>query len=339
MTNALITGGAGFIGSNLAARLLRAGHEVRVLDDLSRPGSERNLAWLRSLGGGLRFWQAGINDRQALAEAAAGVAQVYHLAGQVAVTKSVADPRGDFLANALGTLNLLEAVRAKSPDAAVVLASTNKVYGSLAGQRVDLGEGRYRLVDFPLGIPETFPLDFHSPYGCSKGAADQYVRDYHRIYGLRTVVFRQSCIYGPRQFGLSDQGWLAWFVLAALNGMPIQIDGDGCQVRDVLFVEDLLDAYELAAGRVEECAGEVFNIGGGPERVLAIWRDVAPLLERLTGRLPVVQFGPWRPGDQKVFISDTRKVRERLGWWPRVSVEDGVARLVAWTRDEMGAGA
>ncbi|HAX41468.1 MAG TPA: GDP-mannose 4,6-dehydratase [Bryobacteraceae bacterium] len=339
MTNALITGGAGFIGSNLAARLLRAGHEVRVLDDLSRPGSERNLAWLRSLGGGLRFWQAGINDRQTLAEAATGVAQVYHLAGQVAVTKSVADPRGDFLANALGTLNLLEAVRAKSPDAAVVLASTNKVYGSLAGQRVDLGEGRYRLVDFPLGIPETFPLDFHSPYGCSKGAADQYVRDYHRIYGLRTVVFRQSCIYGPRQFGLSDQGWLAWFVLAALKGMPIQIDGDGCQVRDVLFVEDLLDAYELAAGRVEECAGEVFNIGGGPERVLAIWRDVAPLLERLTGRLPVVQFGPWRPGDQKVFISDTRKVRERLGWWPRVSVEDGVARLVAWTRDEMGAGA
>lgn len=339
MTNALITGGAGFIGSNLAARLLRAGHEVRVLDDLSRPGSERNLAWLRSLGGGLRFWQAGINDRQTLAEAAAGVAQVYHLAGQVAVTKSVADPTGDFLANALGTLNLLEAVRAKCPDAAVILASTNKVYGSLAGQRVDLGEGRYRLVDFPFGIPETFPLDFHSPYGCSKGAADQYVRDYHRIYGLRTVVFRQSCIYGPRQFGLSDQGWLAWFVLAALKGMPIQIDGDGCQVRDVLFVEDLLDAYELAAGRVEECAGEVFNIGGGPERVLAIWRDVAPLLERLTGSQPAVQFGPWRPGDQKVFISDTRKVRERLGWRPRVSVEEGMARLVAWTREEMGAGA
>lgn len=339
MTNALITGGAGFIGSNLAARLLRAGHEVRVLDDLSRPGSERNLAWLRSLGGGLRFWQAGINDRQTLAEAAAGVAQVYHLAGQVAVTKSVADPTGDFLANALGTLNLLEAARAKSPDAAVILASTNKVYGSLTGQRVDLGEGRYRLVDFPFGIPETFPLDFHSPYGCSKGAADQYVRDYHRIYGLRTVVFRQSCIYGPRQFGLSDQGWLAWFVLAALKGMPIQIDGDGCQVRDVLFVEDLLDAYELAAGRVEECAGEVFNIGGGPERVLAIWRDVAPLLERLTGSQPAVQFGPWRPGDQKVFISDTRKVRERLGWRPRVSVEEGMARLVAWTREEMGAGA
>lgn len=195
------------------------------------------------------------------------------------------------------------------------------------------------MVDFPFGIPETFPLDFHSPYGCSKGAADQYVRDYHRIYGLRTVVFRQSCIYGPRQFGLSDQGWLAWFVLAALKGMPIQIDGDGCQVRDVLFVEDLLDAYELAAGRVEECAGEVFNIGGGPERVLAIWRDVAPLLERLTGSQPAVQFGPWRPGDQKVFISDTRKVRERLGWRPRVSVEEGMARLVAWTREEMGAGA
>jgi CDP-paratose 2-epimerase len=339
MTKALITGGAGFIGSNLAARLLRAGCEVRVLDDLSRPGSERNLAWLRSLGGGLRFWQAGINDRQALAAAAAGVARVYHLAGQVAVTKSVADPLGDFLANALGTVHLLEAVRAQAPDAAVILASTNKVYGSLAGQRVDLRGGRYRLVDHPLGIPETFPLDFHSPYGCSKGAADQYVRDFHRIYGLRTVVFRQSCIYGPRQFGLSDQGWLAWFVLAALKAMPIQIDGDGCQVRDVLFVEDLLDAYELAAGRAEECAGEVFNIGGGPERVLAIWRDVAPLLERLTGRVPVVQFGPWRPGDQKVFISDTRKVQERLGWRPKVSVEEGVARLVAWTREEMGAGA
>lgn len=338
MTRALITGGAGFIGSNLAARLLRAGNEVRVLDDLSRPGSEQNLNWLRSLGGEFRFWPADINDRQALDSATAGVAQVYHLAGQVAVTKSVEDPRGDFLANALGTLHVLEAVRAQAPEAAVILASTNKVYGSLAGERVELSDGRYRLVDYPLGIPETFPLDFHSPYGCSKGAADQYVRDYHRIFGLRTVVFRQSCIYGPRQFGLSDQGWLAWFVLAALKGMPVRIDGDGCQVRDVLSVEDLLDAYELAAARVEECAGEVFNIGGGPERVLAIWQDVAPLLERLTGRLPIVRFGPWRPGDQKVFISDTRKVQERLGWQPKVSVAEGVARLVAWANEEMGAG-
>jgi CDP-paratose 2-epimerase len=338
MTRVLITGGAGFIGSNLAARLLRAGNEVRVLDDLSRPGSERNLNWLRSLGGEFRFWQADINDRQALASATAGVAQVYHLAGQVAVTKSVEDPRGDFLANALGTLHVLEAVRAQAPEAAVILASTNKVYGSLASERVELSKGRYRLVDHPLGIPETFPLDFHSPYGCSKGAADQYARDYHRIYGLRTVVFRQSCIFGPRQFGLSDQGWLAWFVLAALKGMPIQIDGDGCQVRDVLSVEDLLDAYQLAVERVEECAGEVFNIGGGPERVLAIWQDVAPLLERLTGRQPGVRFRPWRPGDQKVYISDTRKVRERLGWQPKVSLAEGMARLVAWTDEQMGAG-
>jgi CDP-paratose 2-epimerase len=338
MTRVLITGGAGFIGSNLAARLLRAGNEVRVLDDLSRPGSERNLNWLRSLGGEFRFWQADINDRQALASATAGVAQVYHLAGQVAVTKSVEDPRGDFLANALGTLHVLEAVRAQAPEAAVILASTNKVYGSLASERVELSKGRYRLVDHPLGIPETFPLDFHSPYGCSKGAADQYARDYHRIYGLRTVVFRQSCIFGPRQFGLSDQGWLAWFVLAALKGMPIQIHGDGCQVRDVLSVEDLLDAYQLAVERVEECAGEVFNIGGGPERVLAIWQDVAPLLERLTGRQPGVRFRPWRPGDQKVYISDTRKVRERLGWQPKVSLAEGMARLVAWTNEQMGAG-
>jgi CDP-paratose 2-epimerase len=338
MAKTLITGGAGFIGSNLAARLLRAGSEVRVLDDLSRPGAERNLAWLRSLGGELRFYQAGINDREALAEATAGVAEVYHLAGQVAVTKSVEDPRADFLANALGTVNLLEAVRAQAPTACVVFASTNKVYGSLAGERVELSEERYRLADYPLGIPETFPLDFHSPYGCSKGAADQYVRDYHRIYGLRTIVFRQSCIYGPRQFGLSDQGWLSWFVVAALRGIPIQIDGDGCQVRDVLFVEDLLDAYELAVARADECAGEVFNLGGGPERVLAIWRDVAPLLESLAGRLPEVRFGPWRPGDQKAFISDTRKVRERLGWQPRVSVEEGMAALVAWTREQLGVG-
>lgn len=311
---------------------------MRVLDDLSRPGAERNLAWLRTLGGRLRFMQADINDREALAAVVEGAERVYHLAGQVAVTKSVDDPRSDFLANAMGTLNVLEAVRERAVRALVILASTNKVYGALAGARVQRREGRYWLVDYPQGIPETFPLDFHSPYGCSKGAADQYARDYHRIYGLRTVVFRQSCIYGPRQYGLSDQGWLAWFVLAALKGLTVRIDGDGWQVRDVLYVEDLLDAYELAAERAEACAGEVFNIGGGPESTLAIWQDVAPLLAELTGRTPEARFGPWRTGDQKVYISDTRKVRERLGWRPKVSAAEGLARLAVWAREQVEAG-
>lgn len=286
----------------------------------------------------MRFVQADINDREALAAGVEGADRVYHLAGQVAVTKSVEDPRSDFQANAMGTLNVLEAVREGAARALLILASTNKVYGALAAARVERRGGRYWLADYPQGIPETFPLDFHSPYGCSKGAADQYVRDYHRIYGLRTVVFRQSCIYGPRQYGLSDQGWLAWFVLAALKGLTVRIDGDGWQVRDVLYVEDLLDAYELAAERPEACAGEVFNIGGGPESTLAIWQDVAPLLAELTGRTPEARFGPWRPGDQKVYISDTRKVRERLGWRPKVSAAVGMARLAAWLREQVEAG-
>lgn len=338
MTAVFITGGAGFIGSNLAARLLREGFEVRILDDLSRTGSERNLAWLRALGGRLRFAQADINDSEALAELARGAAHIYHLAGQVAVTTSVADPVADFHANARGTLSLLEAVRAHAPGAALLYASTNKVYGALGAARVELHEGRYRLAEYPLGIPETFPLDFHSPYGCSKGAGEQYVRDYHRIYGLRTIVFRQSCVYGPRQFGVSDQGWLAWFVMAALRGEAVQICGDGRQVRDVLYIDDLLDAYDAAAARADECAGEVFNAGGGPENTLAIWEDVAPLLERLAGRRPEARFTPWRPGDQRVYVSDTRKIQAALGWRPQVSAAEGLARLAAWAREALAAG-
>lgn len=339
MTAVFITGGAGFIGSNLAARLLNKGFEVRILDDLSRPGSERNLNWLRTLGGNLRFEQADINDTDVLSALALGAARVYHLAGQVAVTASVADPVGDFRANAQGTLSLLEAVRAQAPGAVFLYASSNKVYGSLAAARVELHEGRYRLAEYPLGIPETFPLDFHSPYGCSKGAGDQYVRDYHRIYGLRTIVFRQSCVYGPRQFGVSDQGWLAWFVMAALRGEPVQICGDGRQVRDVLYIDDLLDAYDTAAARADRCAGEVFNVGGGPAHTLAIWEDVAPMLEGLAGRRPEARFTAWRPGDQRIYVSDTRKIQAALDWRPRVSAAEGLARMAAWVREVLAAGA
>ncbi|MCL4794104.1 MAG: GDP-mannose 4,6-dehydratase [Bryobacteraceae bacterium] len=339
MTAVFITGGAGFIGSNLAARLLNKGFEVRILDDLSRPGSERNLNWLRTLGGNLRFEQADINDTDVLSGLALGAARVYHLAGQVAVTASVADPVGDFRANAQGTLSLLEAVRAQAPGAVFLYASSNKVYGSLAAARVELHEGRYRLAEYPLGIPETFPLDFHSPYGCSKGAGDQYVRDYHRIYGLRTIVFRQSCVYGPRQFGVSDQGWLAWFVMAALRGEPVQICGDGRQVRDVLYIDDLLDAYDTAAARADRCAGEVFNVGGGPAHTLAIWEDVAPMLEGLAGRRPEARFTAWRPGDQRIYVSDTRKIQAALDWRPRVSAAEGLARMAAWVREVLAAGA
>jgi CDP-paratose 2-epimerase len=196
-------------------------------------------------------------------------------------------------------------------------------------------ERRYRYVDLPLGIPESYPLDFHSPYGCSKGAGDQYVRDYSRIYGLPTVVFRQSCIYGPRQFGIEDQGWLAWFVIAAVTGMPITIYGDGKQVRDVLHVADLMDAYDLAIGKTEQAAGEVFNIGGGPENTLSVWQEFRPLLQDLIGGPIKANSRDWRAGDQRVYVSDIRKAERILGWKPRIDVERGVQELGKWVKEHI----
>ncbi len=335
MAKVLITGGAGFIGANLARRMLLKGHEVRILDNLSRPGSELNLDWLKrnSAGGHLQFFRADLNDWPTLQRAARKVERVFHLAGQVAVTTSIQDPLADFEANAAGTVHLLEAARRFGQDPVVVYASTNKVYGRMDSLRFEEKDGRYCLVDLPFGIPESFPLDFHSPYGCSKGAGDQYARDYQRIYGLRTVVLRQSCIYGPRQFGQSDQGWLAWFVIAALHGQPIEICGDGKQVRDVLYVDDLLDAYELVCQRIGETAGQVFNIGGGPENAIAIWKDFGPLLETMTGKTINVRYRDWRPGDQPVYVSDIRKIGDLTGWRPATPFKDGLRRLYEWVRE------
>ena len=268
----LVTGGAGFIGCNAAQRWMRQGHEVVVLDDLSRHGADRNLSWLQTQG---RFVFERIDVRDARAIDAAvqrhtDTDVVLHLAAQVAVTTSVTEPRHDFEVNALGTFNLLEAVRRHAPLAAFLYASTNKVYGGLEHVGVVLRDGRHAFADRPDGIGEDTPLDFHSPYGCSKGAADQYVRDYARIYGLRTVSFRQSCIYGWRQFGVEDQGWVAWFTIAAVTGQPVTIYGDGRQVRDLLFVDDLCEAYDAAVERIERASGQVFNLGGaGQHAVLA----------------------------------------------------------------------
>ena len=330
--NYLITGGAGFIGSNYAARLIARGEKVTIFDNLSRAGSRLNLEWLRSSLGDQSFTliNADIRDVDAIKDAAREADVIVHLAAQVAVTTSVIKPREDFEVNALGTFNALEAARASNRKPIFIYASTNKVYGEMENIKVVEDETHHRYADFPEGMGEDQPLDFHSPYGCSKGCGDQYVHDFHRIYGLPTVVFRQSCIYGTRQFGMEDQGWVAWFVIAAVLGRPITIYGDGKQVRDVLFIDDLLDAYDAAIQKKEISSGKIYNIGGGPEKTLSVWKEFCPLLEKLLGRSLEVKWGDWRPGDQKVYVSDIRKVKRELDWEPKVGVEVGLRKLYDW---------
>jgi CDP-paratose 2-epimerase len=331
---ALVTGGAGFIGSNLVHRLVREGHEVVVLDNLSRYGTEKNVAWLRAEHGDRwRFVKADIRDPGPLMDEAAATEVIYHLASQVAVTTSVQDPRHDFEVNALGTFNVLEAARLSGRNPIVLYSSTNKVYGGMEEVAVVEGDSRYSYRDYPYGIPESYPLDFHSPYGCSKGTGDQYVRDYARIYGLRSVVFRQSCIYGPRQFGVEDQGWIAWFLIACVTGRPITIYGDGKQVRDVLWIDDLLDLYQDAIDQIDTTAGQVYNVGGGPENSLAVWTDLGPMLEALLGTSIPVGRENWRPGDQRIFVANIHKARDELGWQPQVGSREGVTRLYRWVVD------
>lgn len=326
-----ITGGAGFIGCNTADHFLGMGHDVTLYDNLSRVGSVANLSWLRQRHGDhLRFVEGDIRDYDRLSGSIAGSEVVLHLASQVAVTTSVEDPRQDFEINALGTFNLLEAVRNYCPEAAVLNASTNKVYGGMEGVMVEDGERRYRFVDFVHGIPENFPLEFHSPYGCSKGAADQYTLDYHRIYGLKAVSLRQSSIYGRRQFGIEDQGWVAHFIIAACLGRPITIYGDGKQVRDLLHISDLLRAYELAIESIDEIGGMAFNLGGGPENTLTVWSEFGPLLASLVGRPIEPTFADWRPGDQRVFVANIYRAWDKLGWKPRVSPAEGIPDLYEW---------
>ncbi len=334
----LITGGAGFIGCNLAKHHLDLGNEVVLVDNLSRPRTQHNLDWLRhnaerdGRADRITFHHSDIRDFQRLCQILQETRPhlVVHLAGQVTVTQSVLDPRADFEINALGTFNVLEAIRAQSHPPAMIYASTNKVYGGLEDIAVILDGKRYRYRDFPNGIGEDRPVDPKSPYGCSKCAGDQYVHDYARIYGLRTVVFRQSTIYGPRQFGFEDQGWLAWLMIATVTHRPITIYGDGKQVRDMLHVDDLIAAYDAAWERIEAVAGEVFNIGGGPENTLTIWSETGPILEALAGRTIPVTYADWRPGDQRVFISDNSKAGRLLGWTPKIGIGEGARQLWDW---------
>ena len=332
-----ITGGAGFIGCNSADHFLNHGHEVVVFDNLSRKGTMANLAWLQERHGErLSYVQGDVRDYQAVTEAVQGADVVLHLAGQVAVTTSVQDPRQDFNINALGTFNVLEATRHHASDATFLYASTNKIYGGMEEVRVEESATRYAFTDFQQGIPERYPLDFHSPYGCSKGAGDQYTLDYARIYGLKAVSLRQSCIYGRRQFGVEDQGWVAHFIIAAVIGQSITIYGDGKQVRDLLHVSDLIRVYELVIERIDDVCGEAFNIGGGPENTLAIWSEFGPLLSSLKGEPVPVTFAPWRPGDQLVFISDIEKAASQLGWRPTTYPAEGIHDLYEWVNCNQG---
>ncbi len=333
----LVTGGAGFIGSNLADRLASEGQHVRVLDSLARPGVALNLAWLKQRHPDrISVEVADIRQGGVIAEAAAEAAAVFHFAAQVAVTTSLMAPRDDFSVNVEGTLLLLEALRRRANPAPLCFASTNKVYGSLADIPLEASGQAYVPRDPELrahGIPETRGLDFHTPYGCSKGAADQYVLDYARSFGVPTTVMRMSCIYGPRQLGTEDQGWVAHFLLRALRGQPITIFGDGRQVRDVLFVSDAVDAYLAAWRRMPALRGRAYNLGGGPANAVSLLQLVAHA-ERLLGRRIETRFRPWRPGDQQYYVSDTRRIRRELGLAEPLGWRDGVARLLRWLRED-----
>lgn len=326
----LITGGAGFVGCNLADALLRAGERVIVADNFSRAGVRANAAWLAARHGDrVRIETVDVADAPAVAALVRESRQVFHLAAQVAVTTSLVDPGLDLRTNVLGTFNVLEAARTLPDPPAVLFTSTNKVYGGIEDVPVELGPEGYRYADGRRGIGESQPLDFHSPYGCSKGAADQYVHDYARIYGLPTVVFRMSCIYGTRQFGTEDQGWVAHFARALRAGEPLTVYGDGHQVRDILWIDDLVRALRVAMERIEDVAGEVFNIGGGPENTVAV-RNVIRRLQDITETDAHMSYDDWRPGDQKVYVSDASRAEARLGWRPRVSWREGLDRLVEW---------
>jgi CDP-paratose 2-epimerase len=326
----LITGGCGFIGTNLAHRLLENGERVCVFDNLSRDGVSRNLEWLRAThGDSLKVIIGDTRDAAAVDAAMLGATRVFHFAAQVAVTSSLDDPAYDFDVNARGTLNVLEAARRSPLQPPLIFTSTNKVYGGLDDVVLDEADVRYSPHCSALlenGVSEKRPLDFHSPYGCSKGAADQYVRDYARSYGLKTIVFRMSCIYGPHQFGNEDQGWVAHFLIRSLKRQPIAIFGDGKQVRDILFVDDLVDAFEAASSNIDKLSGQAFNIGGGPSQTISL-RELLHMIGRLDGRPPRITSRAWRTGDQKYYVSDTRRFARAAGWQPRVAPREGIRML------------
>jgi CDP-paratose 2-epimerase len=336
---ALITGGAGFVATNVADRLLRLDYRVRLFDNLSRAGVDRNVAWLRARHPGrVELVVGDVRDAVALRDAAHDAACVFHLAGQVAVTTSIDEPLLDFDVNARGTLNLLEVLRGLAHPPSLLFASTNKVYGDLEDVALRDRGRRYEPCDPAMaaqGIAEDRPLDFHSPYGCSKGAADQYVLDYARTFGLPAVVFRMSCIYGPHQLGTEDQGWVAHFLRSALDGRPLTLYGDGRQVRDVLFVEDLVDAMLLAHERMPRLAGRAFNIGGGPGRAVSLL-ELLDLVGALLGTQPIVELEPWRPSDQRYYVSNNARFTAETGWRPTTPVSEGLERRLAWLLESRG---
>lgn len=335
----LITGGCGFLGSNLASEVLKRGEELIIFDNLSRIGSEKNLEWLKNQGG-FNFIHADIRNVNEVEKVVRQTKPdvIFHLAGQVAMTISIENPRMDFEINALGTLNLLEAVRKYSSESIIIYSSTNKVYGDLEWVKYEETETRYITPDFPEGFPETIPLDFHSPYGCSKGAADQYMLDYARIFGLRTVVFRHSSIYGGRQFPTYDQGWVGWFCLKAIEtkkgliNEPFTISGTGKQVRDVLYADDIIELYFKAVENIDKVKGQAFNIGGGFENSLSLLELFEILEKELDIKLSYMK-KPWRPSDQKVFVADITKVKNLIGWHPKVNKIEGIKKMISWLND------
>ncbi|TCD05260.1 NAD-dependent epimerase/dehydratase family protein [Erythrobacteraceae bacterium CFH 75059] len=338
----LVTGGAGFVGSNLADRLATLGCTVRVFDWLKRPGVDANLRWLLARHGErIQPIIADIRDAATLSTAVQGAAAVFHFAAQVAVTTSLDSPGDDFGINLHATFGLLETIRKHNPAAALLFASTNKVYGDLLDLEMPLSDGRYAPADAALarhGISEARPLDFHTPYGCSKGAADQYVLDYARSFGLKAAVMRMSCIYGQRQCGSEDQGWVAHFLIRALRKEPITLFGDGRQVRDVCLVTDTCDAYLALHDRIGTLSGQAFNWGGGPANAVSLL-EVVEEIGRLTGVPPQVEFADWRPGDQRWFVADTRRADAALGLAPRTSWREGLKQLHRWLTEEVGEGA
>jgi CDP-paratose 2-epimerase len=332
MANILISGCAGFIGIHLTEYFSKTGENVLGIDNLSRNGTDYNLEIVKPYKNFL-FLQEDIRDYNNLKDIFKQHGPfdlIIHEAAQVAVTTSILEPRVDFEQNAIGTFNLLEATRIYSPEAFFEFASTNKVYGKMADKAVEEGPQRYQYADGHSGIDETCPLDFYSPYGCSKGTADQYVHDYSRIYGLQTVVLRQSCIYGTQQYGIEDQGWVAWFTIASILNKPITIYGDGKQVRDILWIDDLVDVYVRLYQDRDKVSGEVYNIGGGPDNSLSLLELVSILKEEgVMKNAP--DFADWRPGDQKIFICDLKKIDKYLGWQPSTSPKEGVRQLIAWS--------
>ncbi len=329
----LVIGGAGFIGCNVAEYYAAKGDRVVLVDNLSRKGTALNLAYMEEKFPNVKFVHCDIRFYHDVLAIFQGQPFdiVFQFAAQVAVTTSVQNPQEDFAINALGTFNVLEAMRVAESDALLMYSSTNKVYGGMEEIVIEEKDGRYQYRDLPDGIPESSNLDFHSPYGCSKGAADQYVRDYHRIYGLNTCVFRQSCIYGYRQFGVEDQGWVAWFTIAAIFGKDITIYGDGKQIRDVLFIDDLVQAYDTALKNKQLVSGGIYNVGGGHFQMSLL--ELLGYLEDLLGRKIPVEYSDWRPGDQRVYVSNNAKAKRDFGWIPQTSPEEGVKRLFEWIKE------